>query len=203
MKSVKATTPTVAVTGTPNSPVVELCESAILLDFADERSPMQTRFATSALTVLRTHLGGLDVGALADAAEKALEETLPVDCAKVKKFVFLGHGLGVGLAREAGLKLQEAAGAWTEAYPSTEFRHGPNSAIDAGSVVWAFSPAPAGLAESVQKAGAIFIQSERDPMVELVVAQRVAIALVENKGLDPDDILCGARSVIIPEQMKN
>lgn len=189
---------TVAVTGTPGSPIAAICDDAVLLDFADERSPMQTRFATSALALLRTHLGGVDIGSLADAAERALTEPLPVEPANVRQFVFLGHGLGVGLAREAGLKLQEAAGAWTEAYPSTEFRHGPSSAIDAGSVVWAFSPAPTGLAETVRKAGATFIQAVRDPMVELVVVHRVAVALVESKGLDPDNILCGVRSVIIP-----
>jgi fructoselysine-6-P-deglycase FrlB-like protein len=198
MKNLGGGTRKLAVTGTPNSPIIDICEHTVLLDFADERSPMQTRFATSALTLLRTHLGGLDVDSLADAAEKALAEPLPVDPPSVRQFVFLGHGLGVGLAREAGLKLQEAAGAWTEAYPSTEFRHGPSSAIDAKSVVWAFSPAPSGMADHVKQAGAKFIQAERDPMVELVVAHRVAIALVEAKGLEPDNILCGSRSVIIP-----
>jgi hypothetical protein len=54
------------------------------------------------------------------------------------------------------------------------------------------------LAETVRKAGATFIQAVRDPMVELVVVHRVAVALVESKGLDPDNILCGVRSVIIP-----
>jgi fructoselysine-6-P-deglycase FrlB-like protein len=198
IRGVSGAARTVAVTGSAGSPITEVCGGAVLLDFADERSPMQTRFATSALALLRTHLGGVDIGSLADAAESALTEPLPIEPAKVRKFVFLGHGLGVGLAREAALKLQEAAGAWTEAYPSTEFRHGPNSAIDAGSVVWAFSPAPAGLGETVRQTGATFIQAERDPMVELVVAQRVAVGLVEGKGLDPDNILCGVRSVIIP-----
>jgi fructoselysine-6-P-deglycase FrlB-like protein len=189
---------TVAVTGTPGSPVTAICDGVVLLDFADERSPMQTRFATSALALLRTHLGDTDIGTLADAAEGALAEPLAFEPASVRQFVFLGHGLGVGLAREAALKLQEAAGAWTEAYPSTEFRHGPGSAIDAKTVVWAFNQVPPGLAETVQEKGATFIQAERDPMVELVVAHRVAVALVESKGLDPDNILCGVRSVIIP-----
>jgi len=198
IRGVSAAARTVAVTGSVGSPITEVCGAAVLLDFADERSPMQTRFATSALALLRAHLGGVDIGSLADAAESALTEPLPIEPAKVRNFVFLGHGLSVGLAREAALKLQEASGAWTEAYPSTEFRHGPNSAIDAGSVVWAFSPAPAGLGETVRQAGATFIQAERDPMVELVVAQRVAVGLVESKGLDPDNILCGVRSVIIP-----
>ena len=201
VKGLAGTTRTVAVTGTSASPIVELCDDSVLLEFADERSPMQTRFATTALALLRAHLG-VDIGPLADAAEGALAEQLPVEPAAVRQFVFLGHGLGVGLAREAGLKLQEAAGAWTEAYPSTEFRHGPISAIDAASVVWAFNPAPAGLPEAVQATGATFLQARGDPMVELVVAQRLAVALAESKGLDPDNLLCVTRSVILSAEVE-
>jgi len=188
---------TVAVTGTPASPVVELCDEVVTLDFADERSVVQTRFATTALALARAHLG-VDVEPLASAAETALGEALPFDPARVRQFVFLGHGLGVGVAREAGLKLREAAGAWTEAYPATEFRHGPISAIDAASVVWAFSPAPAGLPDAVRATGATFVQAHRDPMVELIAAQRLAVALAEARGLDPDHPLHLTRSVILP-----
>jgi fructoselysine-6-P-deglycase FrlB-like protein len=198
VKGLTRATRTVAVTGTPASPIVGLCDDTVLLEFADERSVVQTRFATTALALLRAHLG-VDIGPLADAAEGALAEPLPLEPAAVRQFVFLGHGMGVGVARDAGLKLREAAGAWTEAYPSTEFRHGPISAIDAGSVVWAFSPAPAGLPDAVWATGATFLQARRDPMVELIVAQRLAVALAESKGLDPDHPLHLSRSVILPD----
>ncbi len=187
---------TVAITGTPESPVVGLCDDVVLLDFADERSVVQTRYATTALAFLRTHLG-VDIEPLADLAEEALGEPLPPEWMSMRQFVFLGHATGVGLAREAGLKLREAAGVWTEAYPLTEFRHGPISAIDDGSLVWAFNPAPAGLPEAVSATGATFLQSRRDPMVELVVAQRLAVELAENKGLDPDRPRYLTRSVIL------
>ena len=200
VKGLAGVTRTVAVTGTPASPIVELCDDTVLLEFADERSVVQTRFATTALALLRAHLG-VDIGSLADAAEGALVEPLPVDPTVVRQFVFLGHGMGVGVAREAGLKLREAAGVWTEAYPSTEFRHGPISAIDAASVVWALSPAPVGLPEAVRDTGATFLQARRDPMVELVVAQRTAVALAESKGLDPDKPRHLSRSVILPPEV--
>jgi fructoselysine-6-P-deglycase FrlB-like protein len=190
-------TRTVAVTGTPDSPIVEVCDEIVLLDYADERSVVQTRFATTALALARAGLGE-DIEALADAAEGALTEPLSFDTGGVQQFVFLGHGMAVGLAREAGLKLREAAGVWTEAYPSTEFRHGPISAIGAASVVWAFSPAPAGTPEAVRATGATFLQGRRDPMVELIAAQRLAVALAEGKGLDPDHPRHLARSVILP-----
>ena len=190
---------TLAITGTAASPIVQFCDDTLLLDFADEQSIVQTRFATSALALLRAHLG-VDIAPLAELAEAALAEPLPVVPGAVRQYVFLGHGMGVGVAREAGLKIREAAGAWTEAYPITEFRHGPISAVDSASVVWAFDPAPAGLVEAVKATGATFLQSDRDPMVELVLAQRLAVALAEDKGLDPDQPRFLTRSVILPSQ---
>ena len=197
VRGLAGATRTVAVTGTPASPIVELCDETVLLEYADERSVVQTRFATTALALARARLGD-DIGTLADAAEGALTEPLPFDGAEIHQFVFLGHGMAVGVAREAGLKLREAAGVWTEAYPSTEFRHGPISAIGAGSVVWAFSPAPEGTPDAVRATGATFRQARRDPMVELLVAQRLAVALAEGKGLDPDHPRHLTRSVILP-----
>jgi fructoselysine-6-P-deglycase FrlB-like protein len=187
---------TVAITGTPGSPIVEVCDDIVLLDFADERSVVQTRFATTALALLRAHLG-VDIAPLADLAEEALSDPLPVGWESMRQVVFLGHAMGVGVAREAALKLREAAGVWTEAYPSTEFRHGPISAIDEGSLVWALSPAPDGLPEAVRATGATFLQARRDPLVELVVAQRLAVALAESKRLDPDHPRHLSRSVIL------
>jgi fructoselysine-6-P-deglycase FrlB-like protein len=197
-KRVGDSTRTVAITGTPQSPILELCDDDVMLDFADERSVVQTRFATTALALLRAHLG-VDLAPLADAAAEALSAPLPLDPAAVRQFVFLGHGLGVGIAREAALKLREAAGAWTEAYPATEFRHGPISAIDAASVVWAFNASAASLPPAVRATGATFLQATRDPMVELLIAQRLAVALAETKGLDPDHPLHLTRSVILTD----
>jgi fructoselysine-6-P-deglycase FrlB-like protein len=201
VRGLAGATRTVAVTGTPASPIVELCDEVVLLDYADERSVVQTRFATTALALARACLGE-DIEALAGAAERALTEPLPFDTGGVHQFVFLGHGVAVGLAREAGLKLREAAGAWTEAYPSTEFRHGPISAIGAASVVWAFSPAPEGTPDAVRATGATFLQGRHDPMVELILAQRLAVALAQGKGLDPDHPRHLTRSVILPSNFQ-
>lgn len=200
-KRVGGSTRTVTITGTPHSPILELCGDVVMLDFADERSVVQTRFATTALALLRAHLG-VDIAPLADAAAEALSAPLPLDPAAVRQFVFLGHGLGVGIAREAALKLREAAGAWTEAYPASEFRHGTISAIDAASVVWAFNASAASLPPAVRATGATFLQATRDPMVELILAQRLAVALAEKKGLDPDHPLHLTRSVILTDAEK-
>ena len=68
--------PTVAITATADSPIVELADQTILLDFADEQSVVQTRFATSTLALLRASLGE-DLSKAAADAQTAL--TIDVD----------------------------------------------------------------------------------------------------------------------------
>lgn len=50
------TAPTVALTADPGTPIVQAADSVVVLDFADEESVVQTRFATSVLALLRGHL---------------------------------------------------------------------------------------------------------------------------------------------------
>ena len=110
-------TPSLAISAVPDTPVVaggELTPS--LLAFADEASIVQTRFATTALALLRAHLGHDLAAAIADA-EAVLAQPLPVEPSEFEHFVFLGRGWTVGLAFEAALKFREAGGAWAEAYP--------------------------------------------------------------------------------------
>ena len=111
-----------------------LADEVVVLDFADERSVVQTRFATTALALLRAHLGrGPRRGAVADArAALAQDEPLPAGLVDAEQFTFLGRGWTVGLAQEAALKMREAAPLWTEAYPAMEYRHGPISISRAG-----------------------------------------------------------------------
>ncbi|MFD6295776.1 SIS domain-containing protein [Streptomyces sp. NPDC060235] len=189
-------TRTTAVTADPHTPVMEAADDIVVLDFADERSVVQTRFATTALTLLRAHLG-LHTDAVVADARTALEKPLPeglVDCAQ---FTFLGRGWTVGLANEAGLKMREASLAWTEAYPAMEYRHGPISVSTRGTATWMFGEAPDGLAEQVRETGALWVGGGLDPLAELVRAQRLAVAVAAAKGLDPDQPRHLTRSVIL------
>ncbi|MGW6257109.1 SIS domain-containing protein [Streptomyces sp. NPDC055085] len=189
-------TRTTAVTADPHTPVMEAADDIVVLDFADERSVVQTRFATTALTLLRAHLG-LHTDAVVADARTALETPLPeglVDCAQ---FTFLGRGWTVGLANEAGLKMREASLAWTEAYPAMEYRHGPISVSTRGTATWMFGEAPDGLAEQVRETGALWVGGGLDPLAELVRAQRLAVAVAAAKDLDPDQPRHLTRSVIL------
>ncbi|MFD6919370.1 SIS domain-containing protein [Streptomyces sp. NPDC059944] len=191
-------TRTTAVTADPHTPVMEAANDIVVLDFADERSVVQTRFATTALTLLRAHLG-LHTDAVVADARTALETPLPeglVDCAQ---FTFLGRGWTVGLANEAGLKMREASLAWTEAYPAMEYRHGPISVSTRGTATWMLGEAPDGLAEQVRATGALWVGDGLDPLAGLVRAQRLAVAVAAAKGLDPDQPRHLTRSVILSD----
>jgi fructoselysine-6-P-deglycase FrlB-like protein len=191
--------PTLAVTGDPGSAVVGAADQAIVLDFADERSVVQTRFATTTLALLRASLGQ-DLGPVIAAADQAVVADRPAGLLERTQFTFLGSGWTVGLANEAALKLREACSAWAESYPAMEYRHGPISITDARSAVWFFSHPPASLPEEVAATDALVVTPTGDPMAELVKVQRLAVALAAARGLDPDRPRNLSRSVILPSQ---
>ncbi|MFD8536151.1 SIS domain-containing protein [Streptomyces rubrogriseus] len=196
LTELKGRTRTVALTADPETPVMTAADDVVVLDFADERSVVQTRFATTALTLLRAHLG-LHTEAVVADARAALAAELPEGLVERTQFTFLGRGWTVGLANEAGLKMREASLSWTEAYPATEYRHGPISISTAGTATWMFGEAPDGLAEQVRGTGALWVLGELDPLAELVRAQRLAVAVAAARGLDPDRPRHLTRSVIL------
>jgi fructoselysine-6-P-deglycase FrlB-like protein len=187
---------TVAITADPDTPVVELTDHQVVLDFADERSIVQTRFATTALALWRAWLGE-DLTAVIRQGRSALTDLLPPRALDSDQFTFLGTGMSVGIAHEAALKLREASQSWTESYPAMEFRHGPISVVGSASTVWVFGPPPPGLLEDLAVTGAHVESSGLDPMADLVRAQRLAVALAEAKGLNPDEPRHLTRSVLL------
>lgn len=72
----KGSTRTTALTADPATPVMAAADEVVVLDFADERSVVQTRFATTALTLLRAHLG-LHTDAVVADARTALTTPCP------------------------------------------------------------------------------------------------------------------------------
>ncbi|MGW1053314.1 SIS domain-containing protein [Streptomyces sp. NPDC001118] len=189
-------TRTTAVTADPGTPVMSAADDLVVLDFADERSVVQTRFATTALTLLRAHLGLHTDSVVADA-RTALSTSLPEALVGCTQFTFLGRGWTVGLANEAGLKMREASLSWTEAYPAMEYRHGPISVTTEGTAAWMLGAAPEGLAQQVRATGGLWIDGGLDPLAELVRIQRLAVAVAAARGLDPDQPRHLTRSVIL------
>jgi glutamine---fructose-6-phosphate transaminase (isomerizing) len=186
----------VAVTGVAGEPVDDLADTRVLLDFADERSVVQTRFPTTVLAMARAAFGE-DLGHLVADGEAALAAPLPADPAAIDHLVFLGTGWTVGLAHEAALKVREAAQAWSESYPAMDYRHGPVAVAGPRSLVWSFGAVPGGLDDAVRGADAVPYRDDRDPLAQLVLAQRFAVALAEHRGLDPDHPRLLTRSVVL------
>lgn len=187
---------TIGVIGDPESPLVDLVDDAILMPFADEKSVVQTRFASTTLALLRASLGENLDRAIADATA-VLASPLDQSLTDAEQYTFLGRGWTVGLAHEAALKMRESSQSWTESYPSMEYRHGPLAIAAPGRITWQFGTAPDGLAAEVVATGARFIHHDIDPLAELVRVHRVALDRAVATGLDPDLPRNLTRSVIL------
>lgn len=189
-------TRTLAVTAVDDSPLGRLATDQIVLSFADERSVVQTRFATSALCLLLAHCGW-DVEASAATADAFLGAPVPGEVDAAEQFVFLGRGVAAALANEAALKLREVLGAWTESYPTMEYRHGPISAAGEHSLAWILDDAEPGIDDEIAKTGARVVRSGSDPLAGLVRVHRAAEHLAAKRDVDPDHPRFLTRSIVL------
>jgi fructoselysine-6-P-deglycase FrlB-like protein len=196
VEHVKGRIPTIGVIGDPESPLVSLVDEAVLLPFADEKSVVQTRFATTALALFRASLGEDLTAAIADASA-VLAAPADDELRDADQYTFLGRGWTIGLAHEAALKMRESSQSWTESYSSMEYRHGPIAIAAPGRVTWQFGAAPEGLEAQVEATGARFVQHPIDPLAELVRVHRVALDRALARGLDPDQPRNLTRSVVL------
>jgi fructoselysine-6-P-deglycase FrlB-like protein len=196
LKEIPAHVITTSLTADPGASLARETSNVVLLDFADERSVVSSRFISSAIVLLRAHLGE-DLSGLPEAAARELARPLPPELAERTEFTFLGRGWAAFVADEAALKLREASRTWAESYPAMEYRHGPISVSDAGTVVWGIGEVPASLAADAARTGATVIASGGDPLSDLIGAQRLAVMLAARKGIDPDQPRALSRSVIL------
>ncbi|WP_306909649.1 SIS domain-containing protein [Arthrobacter sp. B3I9] len=196
LRRLQGTVPTVALVGDTGSPATELADAVVGLPYADEKSVVQTRFATAALVYLQTALGIAVDAAITDAAAAVTEPVAP-ELVDAEQFTFLGRGWTVGLAHEAALKMREASQSWTESYPAMEYRHGPISIAAPNRVTWLFGDEPQGLSSDMAGTGGLYIHRDTAPLAELVRAQKVALERARARGLDPDQPRNLSRSVIL------
>lgn len=185
-----------AVVGVSDSPIARRADHVLVLDYADEESVVQTRFPTTFLAIARTAFGDA-TGGLVDAVQRALDAPLPVPVDGIDHVVYLGTGWTCGLAQEAALKVREAAQAWSESYPVLDYRHGPIAVAHPGSLVTIFGTADPAIVADIEATGARVLATDEDPLVQLVQAQRFAVALAESRGLNPDTPRHLTRSVVL------
>jgi sugar/nucleoside kinase (ribokinase family)/fructoselysine-6-P-deglycase FrlB-like protein len=189
-----------AITAVAGTPVPEAADDAVVLDFADEQSVVQTVFATTTLSLLRASLGE-SLDRVVEQARQVLagEPPLPRALADADQISFLGSGWAYGVAQEAALKLREAAQLWTESYLQMEYRHGPIAVAQPGRAVWILGTPAAGLVDDVLATGATLVGDALDPQVDLVRAQLLAVDRAERSGLDPDRPRHLTRSVVLAD----
>ncbi|MFJ4209970.1 SIS domain-containing protein [Paenarthrobacter sp. NPDC089675] len=196
LEALKGVVPTVAIIGDTESPIVGLADAVIGLPYADERSVVQTRFATTALVYLLSSLG-VELGTAVEDARTAVTAPVSRELLDAEQFTFLGTGWTVGLAHEAGLKMREAVQGWTESYPAMEYRHGPISIAAPGRVTWLFGDQPEGLDNDMAVTGALYIHTDKHPLAELARVHKVTLERARVRGLNPDLPRNLTRSVIL------
>ncbi|WP_091466314.1 SIS domain-containing protein [Paenarthrobacter nitroguajacolicus] len=196
LAELKGIVPTVAIIGDTSSPIVGLADAVVGLHYADERSVVQTRFATTALVYMLTSLG-IDVQQAIEDARDAVTAEVSQELLDAEQFTFLGAGWTVGLAHEAGLKMREAVQGWTESYPAMEYRHGPISIAAPGRVTWLFGTQPEGLDSDMAVTGALYIHTDKHPLAELARVHKVTLERARVRGLNPDLPRNLTRSVIL------
>ncbi len=192
--------PTLALTAVAGTPVCEAASAALVLDFADEDSVVQTVFATTTLSLLRASLG-ISVAASVGQAREVLSGAHRLDPTLLEtgQISFLGSGWAYGVAQEAALKLREAAQLWTESYLQMEYRHGPIAVAEPGRTVWILGTPVAGLLDDIGATGATVVDDDLDPLADLVRAQLLAADRAEGAGLDPDRPRHLTRSVVLTD----
>lgn len=138
--------PVITVTCDSASPLAQNADLAIAIDAAQEKSVAQTRSFSSMLVVVQ------QLAALVAGHDLAASRSLPAFCrhllerygdlaqslgenSAITKFFFLGSDALYGVACEAMLKMKEMSLAYSEAYHTLEFRHGPMSMVGEDSLV--------------------------------------------------------------------
>ena len=138
--------PSLTVACDSSSPLAKAADIAFAIDAAQEKSVAQTRSFSSMLVVaqqLAAHLAGANLAdgrALPDYCRRLLERYGDLaqslgENAAISKFFFLGSDALYGIACEAMLKMKEMSLAYSEAYHTLEFRHGPMSMVGEDSLV--------------------------------------------------------------------
>lgn len=124
---------TLAITCEPGSTILEAAETGIALT-TDRREGIVMSVSASLMLLAGLRLAGVAPSAAEEAARvMALAETAG-PLMQARHFVYLGAGPLYGMACEGGLKLMEMSISFSQAFHPLEYRHGPISLIDEGSV---------------------------------------------------------------------
>jgi fructoselysine-6-P-deglycase FrlB-like protein len=176
------------VTGRADGPIAELCEEVIVCTPAIEESWCHTASYTCAVAAIAA-LRGEDISWLPAAVEEALALDLPA-VGEQERFVVAGSGRELATAHEAVLKLREGAWVAAEAYETEQLLHGYFAAIDESVRALVLDGARAENAVAGLRALGcdVTLVPARHPVVDVVLFQRLALAIADARGRNPDRI---------------
>jgi len=160
--------------------------------------------------------GDAALAAALDALPDALRATWKLDwsalvdgLANANNLFVVGRGLGLGAAQEAALKLKETCGLHAEGFSAAEVQHGPMALVGAGFPILAFSQSDdtrssiekvagefaarganvllaGGKAAGARTLPVVDAHPVIEPMLMIQTFYRLAAALAETRGFDPD-----------------
>ena len=181
------------ITGKADGPVADLCDEVVVCTPEIEESWCHTASYTCAVAAIAA-LHGEDIAWLPAAVEEALAARLP-EVGEQERFLVAGAGGDLPTAHEAVLKLREGAWVAAEPYETEQLLHGYLAAVDES--VRAFVLEGEGLAAERAAAAAAALRElgcdvdllpTRHPVVDIVLLQRLTVALAERRGREPDRI---------------
>jgi fructoselysine-6-P-deglycase FrlB-like protein len=179
------------VTGAPESPLARTVDEVVVATPELERSYCHTASYTCAIAAGRALLGE-DVGGLADLVEAELAAE-PLAKSAHERFLVAGAGVDRATALEAVLKLREGAHVAAEAHHTEQLLHGHLAAIDPSVRCFLLEghgrAAERGI-DAIRALGELGCEAvllpTTHPVVDVVAFQRLAVALADARGVDPD-----------------
>ena len=193
--------------GGENAPAAAQADILLPLEFAAERSVIQTRFIAAATFALRRMIEpdlASTLAALPDRMEEVLAHFDPAELTEFNQIVFLGRGWRHGIAMLAALNLQETALMAPNGYQTLEYRHGPLAAADERTLVWCLDPQDDALSAAVLRdvgpSGATVRCTGDDPLIAAAQAQLLALRLAALRSIDPDAPRNLVRAIVLPDE---
>ena len=181
------------VTGKADGPIAELCDEVVVATPEIEESWCHTASYTCAVATIAA-LNGEDVSWLPDAVEVALMEPLP-EVGEQERFIVAGAGRDWPTAQEAVLKLREGAWVAAEAHHTEQLLHGHLAAVDETVRAFVLEGDAKTVARSFAAVAALRalgcdadLVPTRHPVVDVVMFQRLTVAVAEARGREPDRI---------------
>jgi fructoselysine-6-P-deglycase FrlB-like protein len=180
------------VTGKPDSPLGELADEVVVATPEVEKSWCHTASYTCAVATIAA-LHGEEVAGLPGLVERALEHREPVS--SHERWLVAGAGRDWPTAQEAVLKLREGSYVAAEAHETEQLLHGHLAAVDESVRAYVLE-GEGRAAERARDAVAALralgcettLVPTRHPAVDIVRFQRLALAIAEARGIDPDRI---------------